>query len=154
MSSYSAHKPDEVSPAGIKKFITYACGSILGYIVFASLVINFYKDDPEYMDLVDRQEFTLKYINKLNEQRISNASEVTSKTTQDVIDYLGSPDITEAKESQGIVYQIMFYRTHQVNSDDITTKDECTGFLFINDHLIGWGPKAYKHYKKYWGTYG
>lgn len=149
MTSHSVNKPDEVSPAGIKKFITYACGSILGYIILATSIINFYKDNPELMDIIDRQEFNLKYIAKLDQQRISNASQVTNRTTQDVIDYLGPPDITQAKESQGVVYQIMFYRTHQINSDDITTKDECTGFLFINDRLLGWGQKAYKHYLKY-----
>jgi len=132
-----------------KKLLKYATGSILGYILLASAIINFYKDDPEHMDVVDRQEYNLKYLARLSADRVSNASKVTDTTTADVIAILGSPDITEAKQSDGIIYQIMFYRTHQVNSDDITTKDECTGLLFINDRLIGWNENTYKHYQKY-----
>ena len=136
-------KPD------MKKFLTYAAGSILGYIILASSIINFYNDDPEHMDIIDRQEFNLKYLANLNKDRVSNASRITDTTTKDIIYTLGSPDITEAKEVDGITYQIMFYRTHQVNNDNITTKDECTGLLFINERLIGWGKKTYSHYKKY-----
>ena len=149
MTGYSVNNQHHQRPADIKKFLTYALGGILGYVILAACIINFYKDDPEHMEIVDRQEFNLKYLAKLDAQRISSASQVTNKTTKNIIDYLGSPDITEAKESGGIVYQILFYRTHQVKSDGITTKDECTGLLFINDHLIGWGKNAYKHYLKY-----
>ena len=132
-----------------KKLLKYAVGSILGYVLLATSIINFYKDEPEHMDIVDRQEYNLKFLARLNADRVSNASKVTDTTTADVIAILGSPDITEAKESDGIVYQIMFYRTREVNGDEITTMDECTGLLFINDRLIGWNKNTYTHYQKY-----
>lgn len=149
MGSFSAKHQDETRQPDIKKLLKYACGSILGYILLASSIIHFYKDDPEHMETVDRQEYNLKYLAKLDKERVSNASKITDTTTADVIAMLGSPDITEAKEKDGIIYQIMFYRTRQVNSDNITTKDECTGLLFINDRLIGWNKNSYKHYLKY-----
>jgi hypothetical protein len=124
-----------------KKFITYMVASIVSYILFAGSIIQFYKDDPAHMDLTDRQEFNLRYVATLK---------VENKTQRgDVIYYLGSPDITEAKEVEDAIYQVMFYRTRKIRGDGITTKDECTPMLFINGLLIAWGKDAYSQYNAY-----
>ena len=115
--------------------------SIVGYILFAGSIIQFYKDDPAHMDLADRQEYNLRYVATLK---------VENKTQRaDVIYYLGSPDITEAKEVEDAIYQVMFYRTRKIRGDGITTKDECTPMLFVNGLLIAWGKDAYSQYNAY-----
>lgn len=116
-------------------------GGLLSYALFAFSVLNFYKDDPTHMEFADRQEFNLKYLATLD------AETPTKRTT--VIDHLGPPDITEAKQVKNTVYQIMFYRTEQKKEDNFTTKDECTPLLFLDGLLIAWGSEAYSQYKSY-----
>ncbi|MFT5163084.1 MAG: hypothetical protein ACI9FJ_001666 [Alteromonadaceae bacterium] len=124
-----------------KKIVIYMLASVLGYILFAGSIMLFYKDNPERMDLTERQEFNLKYLETLS---------LHDNTPQNaVIDYLGSPDITEAKAVKDKVYQVMFYRTRKITGDGITTKDECTPILFIDGVLIAWGDNAYNQYQSY-----
>lgn len=109
------------------------------YALIATLVITFYKDDPQAMIWQDRESFNNRYIEKLSLEK--------SITLNAVLDYLGSPDLTYAKREGEQVLQIVFYRTHLVNPDGITTMDECTGLLFKNGELILWGPGAYSKYQ-------
>lgn len=117
------------------KFIGF--GS-LAYAIFAFGVINFAVDNPEDMRWDDREAYNAKYINKL-----SLDDEITTKQ---IIKSLGSPDITEAKVASGHNYQVMFYRTQHKQSDGMTTKDECTPFLFKDGVLFAWGEGAYEQY--------
>ncbi len=123
----------------IKKFFLIMVAGIALYVGIAFSVMRFYKDDPSYMDIADRQKFNLKYLATLD------ADQKVERTT--VIDHLGAPDITEAKRLNGAVYQVMFYRTRKIREDNITTKDECTPLLFQNGLLIAWGNDAYKQYQ-------
>jgi hypothetical protein len=125
----------------IKKFVVIMLLGILAYVLLAFSVMRFYKDDPSYMDMADRQKYNLNYLAKLD------ATRKTKRTT--VIKHLGAPDITEAKQVGEQVYQVMFYRTRQIRDDNITTKDECTALLFINGLLIAWGSEAYNQYQSY-----
>lgn len=125
----------------IKKFIVIMLASILAYVSIAFSVMQFYKDDPTYMDMADRQKFNLNYLATLD------ATKQTKRST--VIDNLGAPDITEAKQIGNEVYQVMFYRTRKIRDDNITTKDECTPLLFLNGLLIAWGSEAYNQYQSY-----
>ena len=111
----------------------------LGYIVLASSVMLFYQDDPARMSLVERQKFNTKYINKL-------AQAIQLPAQQTVFAQLGPPDITEAKQVGQQIYQIVFYRTRQVNRDNVTTKDECTGLLFVDQQLVSWQRDSYQQY--------
>lgn len=105
------------------------------YAIFAGTVLTFYDDDPDQMDWEDRQSFNKRFINSLSiDDHIVKAY---------VIESLGSPDLTEAKQIEDDALQIMFYRTHHKQSDGITTKDECTPLLFKNGKLIAWGDNAY-----------
>ena len=108
----------------LKKFIRYLILGLGLYALIATLVIAFYKDDPQAMIWQDRESFNKRYIEKL-----SLDSQTTLNT---VLDYLGSPDLTFAKRDNEQVLQIIFYRTQHITSDGITTMDECTGLLFKN----------------------
>lgn len=124
----------------IKKVLQYI---ILGLAVYASivmLVINFYKDDPQAMIWQDREAFNNRFISKLDESEVMHLDEV--------LETLGSPDLTYVSKQQGNVFQIVFYRTQLVKSDGITTQDECTGLLFKNGILLVWGDNATLEYTK------
>jgi hypothetical protein len=110
------------------------------YAALTSSVLLFYKDDPEQMNWQDRESFNAKYIYKLD---------LTKTIARDqVIDYLGGPDITEAKRQQQQIYQVLYYRTHRTKTDGITTKDECTAILFKNQQLIAIGETAVEQYNQ------
>lgn len=119
----------------VVKFVAIGFGL---YAVFAASVITFYEDDPDQMDWEDRQAFNKIYINKLS------ISDQVLKSQ--VIESLGSPDLTEAKQIDDGTVQVMFYRTQHQKSDGITTKDECTPLLFKNGQLVAWGEGAYEQY--------
>ncbi|GAA79818.1 DUF3192 domain-containing protein [Pseudoalteromonas sp. BSi20495] len=123
----------------LKKFFRYLILGLGLYALIATLVITFYKDDPQAMIWQDREAFNKRYIEKLSLEQPT--------TINSVLDYLGSPDLTFAKRNNDEVLQIIFYRTQHKTSDGITTIDECTGLLFKNGQLILWGPSAYKKYQ-------
>jgi outer membrane protein assembly factor BamE (lipoprotein component of BamABCDE complex) len=106
------------------------------YAVFVMAVITFYPDTPKDMGWQDREEYNKIQISKLE----------LGLQKKQVIDLLGSPDITEAKRDNNKELQVMFYRTQHKQADGITTEDECTGLLFENNELIAWGNSAYQSY--------
>ncbi len=109
------------------------------YLLFAASVLLFYTDDPDTMHWEDREAYNRKYIASMSLEDNHNKKAV--------IEYMGAPDITEAKQIDGDNVQVLFYRTQHVKSDGITTKDECTPLLFKNGLLIAWGDTAYQTYK-------
>ncbi|HEA17928.1 MAG: DUF3192 domain-containing protein [Pseudoalteromonas prydzensis] len=124
-----------------KKVFRYLILGLGVYALIATLVITFYKDDPQAMLWQDREAFNKRYIAKL--------SVATPTTLNTVLEYLGSPDLTYAKRDNDQVWQIIFYRTQHVKSDGITTMDECTGLLFKNGELILWGPSAFDVFEQH-----
>jgi hypothetical protein len=124
----------------LKKVIRYLILGLGVYALIATLVLTFYKDDPQAMIWQDREAFNKRYITKLS------VKEPT--TLNNVLDYLGSPDLTFAKRTGDDVWQIVFYRTQHIKSDGITTIDECTGLLFNNGELVLWGPSAHDTFKQ------
>ena len=120
------------------KVVKFAAIGFGLYAVFAASVLTFYEDDPDQMDWEDRQAFNKRFINELSiEGQIQKSY---------IIESLGSPDITEAKQKEDAAFQVMFYRTQHQQSDGITTKDECTPLLFKDGRLIAWGNGAYEQY--------
>jgi outer membrane protein assembly factor BamE (lipoprotein component of BamABCDE complex) len=99
-------------------------------------VITFYPDKPQNMDWEDREQYNQVQISKL---------ELGFQKKQ-ILELLGSPDITEAKRNDNKELQVMFYRTQHKKADGITTIDECTPLLFENNELIAWGDSAYQSY--------
>lgn len=123
-----------------KKVFRYLILGLGVYALIATLVIAFYKDDPQAMIWQDREAFNKRYIAKLSINKPT--------TLNSVLDYLGSPDLTYAKRTDDNVWQVIFYRTQHVKSDGITTMDECTGLLFKNGELLLWGPSAHETYMR------
>ena len=117
-----------------KKVISKIFLALAVYGIFVLLVINFYDDSPANMQWKDREAYNRQFIAKL---------QLESFTFNQAIEQLGSPDITEAIKKQGKKYQVLFYRTQHVKSDGITTQDECTFLLFVDNVLeeIGLGAK-------------
>ncbi|RZQ56664.1 DUF3192 domain-containing protein [Pseudidiomarina tainanensis] len=115
---------------------------LIGFAIYAAaaaLVLHFYQADPENMSWQERETFNLKQIGRLN----------LGTPRDDVIRLLGSPDISEAKATDSGEVLILFYRTHHVKSDGITTRDECTPLLFKDNALIAWGADAYSEYQSF-----
>ena len=111
----------------------------IGVVIYAAIVfglIKFNPDDSSKMKWEDRQDF--------NKVQISKLELGTSRSA--ILELLGPPDISEAKKRQERRIQVMFYRTHHVKSDGITTQSECTPLLFDNDVLVAWGEGAYQSY--------
>ena len=106
------------------------------YAAFVMAVITFYPDTPKDMDWKDREEYNKIQISKLE----------LGLQKKQVLELLGSPDITEAKRKDNNELQVMFYRTQHKQADGITTEDERTALLFENNELIAWGDSAYQSY--------
>lgn len=109
---------------------------VILYALFVFAVIMFYPDKPQDMDWKDRQEYNQVQISKL---------ELGTKRKV-ILELLGSPDISEAKRVNNQEIQVMFYRTQHKQADGITTADECTPLLFVDDNLTAWGDNAYQSY--------
>lgn len=106
------------------------------YAVFVMAVITLYPDTPQDMDWKDREQYNKVQISKLE----------LGLEKKQILELLGSPDITEAKRNDGMELQVMFYRTQHRKADGITTEDECTALLFENNKLIAWGDTAYQSF--------
>lgn len=122
-----------------KNIVKYLSLGIGVYAIFATSVLFYYKDNPEAMPWDDREVYNRKYISSL-----SFDDKLTKKI---IIEKLGTPDISEAKQTAQDNMQVLFYRTQHVKSDGITTADECTPLLFKNNQIIAWGNSAYQQYK-------
>jgi hypothetical protein len=107
------------------------------YAAFVAAVIYYYPDKPQKMGWQDREEFNKVQIAKLD----------LGSSRQDIITLFGSPDISEAKISGDSKIQVMFYRTQHMESDGITTVDECTPLLFEDDILVAWGEGVYQNFQ-------
>ncbi|MEW6992441.1 DUF3192 domain-containing protein [Colwelliaceae bacterium 6441] len=119
-----------------KKVISRILLALIAYGIFVALVVSFYDDSPANMQWEDREAYNRQFISKLK---------LGEFTFDQAIEKLGSPDITEAKKAKETDYQVLFYRTQHVKSDGITTQDECTYLLFVNNSLVEYA-KA-EHYK-------
>ncbi|WP_462159967.1 DUF3192 domain-containing protein [Pseudoalteromonas sp. GB56] len=122
------------------KVLKYIILGIGVYAVIATLVMTLYKDDPGAMVWQDREAYNKRFIAKLDTS--------TPMHIEEVLETLGTPDLTFVKRRGDDIYQIVFYRTQHIKADGITTKDECTGLLFKNKKLLVWGQQAELAYDK------
>jgi outer membrane protein assembly factor BamE (lipoprotein component of BamABCDE complex) len=74
---------------------------------------------------------------ELNRKIISEL--VIGTERANVLNRMGTPSFSEAFLKGEQQYNVLFYRTHHVKSDGMTTKDETTPLVFKEDKLIGWG---------------
>ena len=75
-----------------------------------------------------------------NRQKIAGLTLGSDYTS--VLTTMGQANFSEAFESAGHQYQILYYRTHRTESDGETTKDETTPLVFKDQRLVGWGQDA------------
>ena len=76
------------------------------------------------------------------ENRKQIATLMVNATFSAVQDKMGVPDFNETYDKNGETIQVLFYRTHRVHKDDLSTKDECTPLVFKQNKLVSWGDKA------------
>lgn len=120
---------------------------IVVYLVYAAVVLAIGSQSPttpDEMKWEDRQRFNRIHIGKLE----------LGDTRKYIVSELGSPDISEAKQVSNTTLSLLYYRTHHVNSDGKTTKDECTSLLFKDGFLIAWGQPAIDMYQTESDTLG
>jgi hypothetical protein len=79
-----------------------------------------------------------------NRQFIADLSLGVSKMS--VVDKLRAADFNEMISSNGDAVQVLYYRTQRVDDDGITTKNECTPLVFVNNELKGWGELSLSKY--------
>ncbi|MFC4700360.1 DUF3192 domain-containing protein [Glaciecola siphonariae] len=58
-----------------------------------------------------------------------------------VTDNMGTADFNEIIPTNDQPIQVVYYRTHRVDGDGVTTKDECTPLVFKDQVLMGWGSE-------------
>lgn len=112
--------------------------SVAIYFAFSTCVIWLLQDDQSQMTWDDRQAFNNKFIERLK----------IGADKSYVIEELGPPDLTEAKQIEQSSWQVMLYRTHHQKSDGFTTADECTVLLFADEQLVATGDSAYQQFKE------
>jgi len=61
---------------------------------------------------------------------------------KDVHHKLGMADFSEKYQLDGKEVKVLYYRTHRVHKDDLTTKDECTYLHFVDNVLVDTGDGA------------
>ena len=119
--------------------LTFFLSGLGIYLLLTLAVLFWYQDDVEQMSWVDREVFNHKIINSY--------SSTANIQQQEVLQRLGSPDITTAVQQNNTLYQLLYYRTHRSVADGITTADECTALLFKNRRLIALGEPAVTQYQ-------
>lgn len=59
-----------------------------------------------------------------------------------VREQMDTPNFSDLVTVNGVRYRVLYYRTHRVEADGETTRDECTPLVFKDDVLIGAGELA------------
>ena len=84
-------------------------------------------------DWQDKEQKNRKYISRLQQDASYDA----------ILNRMGIADFNEFHAQGDDTYQVLYYRTQRIDSDGVTTKDECTPLVFKNSALVGWGENAY-----------
>jgi hypothetical protein len=115
--------------------------SILALLVIAPLSLGLsgcvFKigGDGEFVstsDFEDREYKNRKQIAKISLGAGFNDTQMT----------MGVADFTETYKNKEQVVQVLYYRTHRIRKDGLTTKDECTYMNFIDGVLTQTGNGA------------
>jgi hypothetical protein len=75
-----------------------------------------------------------------NEQSINQMS--LGRSIHTIRSELGKPDFRESFVRDGNDFEVLFYRTHEMRRDGVTSRDETTPLVFVNERLVGWGYSA------------
>lgn len=117
--------------------------SIIALIVSAPLVLGLsgcvvaIDGDKHHSDMTNAH-------NRAAQNREHIATLIPQMSLNDVTTRLGTADFNESYQKDGENIHVLFYRTHRVHKDDLTTKDECTPLIFKQGALVSWGEQALK----------
>lgn len=92
-------------------------------------------DSEKFVDHTQREFWQDRELN--NRQHIQKLTLNTS--IQRVTEQMGAADYSDIMKVGEKAYQVLYYRTQRKNQDGITTKDECTPIVFLNQNVVGWG---------------
>ncbi len=79
---------------------------------------------------------------RASQNRQNIATLIPQMSYNEVISRFGTADFNESYQKDGENIHVLFYRTHRVHKDDLTTKDECTPLIFKQGALVSWGERA------------
>jgi len=91
----------------------------------------------------DGHSFSSEFGDREYKNRKVIASMPLNSSYADATQKLGVADFNETYQQDSDTVQVLYYRTHRVHKDGLTTKDECTPLIFKNGILTAWGTKAY-----------
>lgn len=111
-------------------------------VLLGGCVISIDEDYEDGYHLSNSSQWEKREAN--NRQYISELSLGASKMS--VMEKFGAADFNELTSSNGDSVQVLYYRTHRVDDDGVTTKNECTPLVFVNDELVGWGEMSVSKY--------
>ena len=111
-------------------------------VLLSGCVISIDDDNEDGFHLSNSSYWQKREAN--NRQYIAELSVGASKTA--IIEKFGAADFNELTSSNGDAVQVLYYRTHRVAEDGVTTKNECTPLVFVNDELVGWGEISVSKY--------
>mgnify|MGYP002635278663 CR=1 FL=1 len=115
---------------------TIALLTLLSITLLTSCVIAVNTDDYQDRDAWHTRQSS-------NAEKIEHLE--IGKSYLSTLDELGEPNFTESFLRGAATYQILFYRTRHVQHDGVTSKDETTPLVFIDNRLVGWGDSAIEH---------
>lgn len=81
-----------------------------------------------------------RQLEKENRRHIAALTEAASPGS--VRATMGTPDFADRMTIDGVRYDVLYYRTHRVEGDGNTTRDECTPLVFVDGQLVGTGQLA------------
>lgn len=113
-----------------------AVATILGLSLGLSGCVVSVGGDGEYgyqSDWEDKEQKNRQHISRLQ----------LGSSYQQILNRMGIAEFNEFYGKGEDNFQVLFYRTQRIESDGVTTKDECTPLVFKNDALVGWGDNAY-----------
>lgn len=108
----------------------------LALLTTSGCVFHISKDDTVHFDgsWEEKQE--------KNRSFIANLSKGIQRS--EVLEKLGTPNMSESFSADQKEVLVLFYRTKHDKSDGKTTRSETTPLIFIDDALDSWGNSAYK----------
>jgi hypothetical protein len=115
---------------------------IAGTVLLSGCVISIDDDYEDGYHVSTGAQWEKREAN--NRKYISELSPGVSKTT--ITDKFGAADFNELVSNNGDAVQVLYYRTQRVDDDGVTTKDECTPLVFVNNELVGWGEVSLSKY--------
>jgi len=106
-------------------------------VTLAGCVFEINTNDSEdgMRDWQHRQERNARAIRRLEPGR----------SRESIESQLGEADFVESFSRGGQEFVVLFYRTHRVHDDGITSKDETTPLVFAGGDLVGWGESAVEY---------